>query len=60
MAFLGLVVLAGVLLAYLVQPWWIALTIFAGLNAIQVAFTGVCPAAVLFKRLGLRPGPVFK
>lgn len=58
-AFLGCVVLTGVALAYLVNPWWIVLTIFAGLNAIQAAFTGFCPAAILFKKLGLHPGVAF-
>lgn len=59
-AFLGFVVLASVALAHFVNPWWIALTIFAGLNALQAAFTGFCPAAILFKRLGVRPGSAFR
>lgn len=59
-AFLGCVILASVALAHFVNPWWIALTIFAGLNALQAAFTGFCPAAILFKRLGVRPGPAFR
>ena len=58
-AFLGCVVLAGVALAHFVHPWWIALTIFAGLNAFQTAFTGFCPAAILFKKLGIKPGVAF-
>ena len=52
--------LAGVALAYLVNPWWICLSIFAGLNMIQAAFTGFCPAAMVFKALGLRPGVAFR
>lgn len=59
-AFLGLVVLASVALAHFVNPWWIALTIFAGLNALQAAFTGFCPAAMLFKRFGVRTGAAFR
>lgn len=59
-AFLGLVVLAGVALAQFVHPWWIGLTVFAGLNAIQASFTGVCPAAMMFKKLGVRPGAAFR
>lgn len=59
LAFLGCVVLAGVALAAFVHPWWIGLTVFAGLNAIQTAFTGFCPAAILFKKLGLKPGVAF-
>lgn len=59
-AFAGCVVLLGVFLSMTVHPWWIALTIFAGLNMIQAAFTGFCPAAVVFRRLGVRPGTAFK
>ena len=60
LAFLGCVVLASVALAHFASPWWIALTIFAGLNAIQAAFTGFCPVAILFKRLGVRTGAAFR
>ncbi|MBS0334081.1 MAG: DUF2892 domain-containing protein [Proteobacteria bacterium] len=59
-AFAGCVVLLGVALAYAVHPWWIALSVFAGLNMLQAAFTGFCPAAILFKRLGLKPGAAFR
>ena len=33
---------------------------FAGLNMIQASFTGFCPAAMVFKKLGVRPGNAFK
>lgn len=59
MAFAGSVVLVGILLSVTVNPWWIALTAFAGLNMIQASFTGFCPAAILFRRLGVRPGTAF-
>ncbi len=59
-AFLGCVILASVALTHFVNPWWIALTIFAGLNALQAAFTGFCPAAMLFKRFGVRTGAAFR
>jgi hypothetical protein len=58
--FAGIVILASVALAHFVHPWWILLSVFAGLNMIQAAFTGFCPAAMVFKRLGLRPGPAFR
>jgi hypothetical protein len=60
LAFAGFVVLVGVALAHFVHPWWIGLSIFAGLNMIQAAFTGVCPAAMAFKKLGAKPGVAFK
>ena len=58
--FAGLVVLTGLALAHYVSPWWMLLSAFAGLNMIQAAFTGFCPAAMVFKRLGVKPGPVFR
>ena len=60
LAFAGCVVLLGVALAHYVNPWWIALSVFAGLNMIQAAFTGFCPAAMVFKKLGVNPGVAFR
>ena len=60
MAFAGGVVLASLGLAYLLSPYWLLLTAFVGLNLIQASFTGFCPAAILFKRLGVGPGTAFK
>lgn len=58
--FAGCVVLLGVALSFLVHPYWIGLTIFAGLNMIQAQFTGFCPAAMVFKALGAKSGAAFK
>ncbi|HSM95583.1 MAG TPA: DUF2892 domain-containing protein [Rhizomicrobium sp.] len=60
MAFAGLVVLTGLVLAQLYSPWWLLLSAFAGLNMFQAAFTGVCPAAVVFRKLGLKQGNAFR
>ena len=60
MAFAGCVVLASLALAYLFSPYWLLLTAFVGLNLIQASFTGFCPAAILFKRLGVAPGTTFR
>lgn len=59
-AFAGIVVLTGLVLAIWVHPYWALLPAFAGLNMFQAAFTGFCPAAMAFKRLGLKPGAAFK
>ena len=59
-AFAGIVVLAGLALAIWVHPYWALLPAFAGLNMFQAAFTGFCPAAMVFKRLGLKSGTAFK
>jgi hypothetical protein len=60
MAFAGCVVLLSLALGWVVSPYWFLLTAFAGLNMLQAAFTGFCPAAIVFKKLGLRPGVAFK
>jgi len=59
MAFAGTVVLVGLALSHFVSAWWLLLTAFAGLNMIQASFTGFCPAAIVFKRLGVRRGTAF-
>jgi DUF2892 family protein len=59
LSFAGFVVLLGLVLGYTVSPYWYLLTAFAGLNMIQAAFTGFCPAAIVFKKLGLRSGNAF-
>lgn len=60
MAFAGTLALASALLAWLVSPWWLLLTAFVGLNLIQASFSGFCPAAVVFRKLGIGSGSVFK
>ncbi len=58
-AFAGSVILAGVLLAWLVSPWWLLVPAFVGANLLQSAFTGLCPLARILKRLGVKPGAAF-
>ena len=58
-AFAGLVVLASLALAQVYSPYWLLLTGFVGLNLIQASFTGFCPAAIFFKKLGCRSGAAF-
>ena len=41
------------------QPLWLWFTAFIGLNMLQSAFTGFCPAAMIFRKLGLKPGNAF-
>ena len=52
----GSLVLLGVALSLWVNPWWLALSAFVGLNLLQSAFTHFCPAEMIFARLGLRNG----
>ena len=53
LAFAGMMVLASVALVYFVSPWWLLLTAFVGLNLLQSSVTGFCPAAMVFRKLGL-------
>jgi hypothetical protein len=55
----GTMILASLTLAWLVHPYWILLTAFVGLNLLQAAFTGFCPAATVFRKLGMKTGPAF-
>lgn len=59
MLFAGFMVLLSLALAWFVSPYWLLLTAFVGLNLMQASMTGFCPAAILFKKLGVRPGTVF-
>jgi hypothetical protein len=60
MAFAGVVVLASLALAHYVSPSWLWLTAFVGLNLFQASFTGFCPAARIFKSLGVKDGCAFR
>ena len=42
------------------MPIAFLLTVFIGLNLLQSAFTGFCPAAMVFKKLGLSSGCAFR
>ena len=54
--FAGTMVLVSVALVVFVSPWWLLLTAFVGVQLIQSAFTGFCPAAMIFKKLGVPGG----
>jgi hypothetical protein len=60
LAFAGLVVLLSLSLGYFMSPYWFLLTAFAGLNMLQAAFTGFCPAAMVFKAIGVKSGNAFR
>ena len=59
MRFAGFVVLLSLALAPIFSPYWLWLAAFAGANMIQASFTGFCPAAIVFKRLGVKSGCAF-
>jgi hypothetical protein len=59
MAFAGIMILLSLVLSQLYSPYWLLFTAFVGANLLQASFTGFCPAAMVFKRLGMRPGTAF-
>lgn len=59
LAFAGIMILLSVALTYWVSPLFMWFTVFIGANMLQSAFTGFCPAAMIFKRLGVKPGTAF-
>lgn len=59
LVFAGSVLLVSLLLTYFVSPYFVWLTAFVGFNLIQSAFTGFCPAAIIFRKLGVKPGTAF-
>ena len=59
-AFAGVMTLLSVALTHFVSPWFFLFTIFIGLNLLQSAFTGFCPAAIIFKKLGVGSGCAFR
>ena len=59
-AFAGAMILVSVILTMFVSPLFVWLTVFVGANMLQAAFTGFCPAAMIMKRLGVKPGTAFQ
>jgi hypothetical protein len=51
----GLFVVLSVLLGVYVSPWFLAFTVFVGLNLFQSAFTNWCPMMAILRKAGL-PG----
>ncbi|HMT13176.1 MAG TPA: DUF2892 domain-containing protein [Aestuariivirga sp.] len=60
LAFAGVMTLLSVILTQYVSPLFMWFTVFIGLNLLQSAFTGFCPAAMIFKKLGAKVGEAFR
>jgi hypothetical protein len=58
--FAGVMVLLSVVLTYYVSQYFLLFTTFIGLNLLQSSFTGLCPAAMFFRLLGVKAGCAFK
>ncbi|BBS86422.1 DUF2892 domain-containing protein [Aeromonas media] len=50
----GCILLLSLLLTAWVHPGFVWLSVFVGVNLIQSAFTGFCPAAMILKRMGMK------
>jgi len=53
-ALAGAMVLGSLALSRLHSARWLWLTVFVGANLLQSAFTGICPAAALLRKAGLK------
>lgn len=49
----GTFVLLSIILSTWVNPWWLLLAAFVGVNLIQSALTGFCPAEIILRKLGV-------
>jgi hypothetical protein len=49
----GTLVLLSLSLAHWVSEWWLLLATFVGVNLIQSALTGFCPAEIILRKLGV-------
>lgn len=58
--FAGAMVLTSVLLTWAVSSYFLWLTVFIGVNLMQSALTGFCPAAKVFAAMGLKAGCAFE
>lgn len=50
----GCMLLLSLILTAWVHPGFVWLSVFVGVNLIQSAFTGFCPAAMILKRIGFK------
>lgn len=50
----GIFVALSVVLGYFVSPWFLAFTLFVGLNLAQSALTNWCPMMTILRRAGLK------
>ncbi|NCO69635.1 MAG: DUF2892 domain-containing protein [Acidobacteria bacterium] len=54
-AIAGVFVVVSVALGYFLhQPWFLAFTVFVGLNLVQSAFTRWCPMMSILRALGAK------
>jgi len=60
LVFAGAMILISLALSQFFSHYWLLLTAWIGIMMLQSAFTGFCPVAILFKKLGVKPGGAFR
>jgi hypothetical protein len=56
----GVMVLLSVVLTAYMSPLFVWFTVFIGMNLLQSSFTGSCPAAKVFRAIGIKKGCAFE
>lgn len=59
-ALAGIMILISLILAVKHNDNWLWLTAFIGFNLLQSSFTGFCPPAMIFKKMGFKSGQTYK
>lgn len=52
--FAGFMLLLSLALTHFIHPNFFWFSVFIGANMFQFSFSGFCPAAIVFKKLGLK------
>ena len=60
MAFAGVMIFVSLALTHFVSPWFWLFTALIGANLLVASLTGFCPAAIVFRKLGISSGCAFK
>lgn len=60
MMFAGIMILVSLLLTHFVHAGFVWFTVFIAANLMQASITGFCPAAIIFRKLGIKAGCAFK
>lgn len=50
----GTFIILSVVLSQLHSEWWLAFTLFVGVNMLQSGFTGFCPLETMLKKKGFK------
>jgi hypothetical protein len=53
----GTMLLISLSLAHWVSEWWLLLGAFVGVNLVQSAFIGFCPAENILRKIGIGAKP---